>query len=87
MRQRDRPPNVLVCRAETSDLVGAACTGPIAYPFVGVANRLIEVDVSTSVAPQVGTAGATYIAVLAYTAPTTTIEHIVGRHSLATAQA
>jgi hypothetical protein len=70
--------NLFVCRAQNSDLVGAACSGPIAHAFTGVANRLLEVDVSTSIATQVGTAGLNYLAVLAYSTPTTTTDHIVG---------
>ena len=67
-----------VCRAQHADLVGAACTGPTARPFTGAANRLLEVDVSSAIGPQVGTAGLNYLAVLAYTAPTTTTDRIVG---------
>ena len=35
-------------------------------------------DVSSAISPQVGAAGLNYLAVLAYTAPTTTTDHIVG---------
>jgi N-acetylneuraminic acid mutarotase len=70
--------NVFVCRAQNSDLVGAACTGAIPHAFVGVTNRLLEVDVSAAIGAQVGAAGLNYLAVLAYTTPTTTTDHIVG---------
>jgi hypothetical protein len=69
---------VFVCRAQNSDLVGASCTGPISHAFTSVANRLLEVDVSATIAAQVGAAGLNYLAVLAYTTPTTTTDHIVG---------
>jgi hypothetical protein len=69
---------VYVCRAASSDLVGAACSGPVAHNFVGVANRLIEVDVSAAIAPRVGAPGVNYLGVLAYTTPTTGTDHILG---------
>ena len=70
--------NLIVCRAQNSDLVGAACTGPTPHAFAGVANHLLEIDVSAAVGAQVGTAGLNYVAVLAYTTPTTATDHILG---------
>jgi hypothetical protein len=70
--------NLFVCRAQNSDLVGAACTGPLAHAFTGVTNELLEVDVSAAIGAQVGAAGLNYLAVLAYTTPTTVTDHIVG---------
>ena len=70
--------NIFVCRAENGVPVGSACTGPVAHAFTGVANQLLEVDVSAAIAAQVGIPGQTHVAVLAYTTPTTTTDHIVG---------
>jgi hypothetical protein len=70
--------NVFVCRAQNSDLVGAACTGPVPYSMVGAAGRVLAVDTSTAIAPHVGAAGLNYLAVLAYTTPTTATDHILG---------
>ena len=55
--------NLFVCRAQNSDLVGAACTGPLPHAFTGVTNRLLEVDVSAAIGAQVGAAGLNYLAV------------------------
>jgi hypothetical protein len=70
--------HVFVCTAKNSDLVGAACSGPIDRPFTGVTNRLVEVDISTALAARVAEPGARYIAIAAYTTPTFTTDHIVG---------
>jgi hypothetical protein len=70
--------NVLICRAENADAVTAACVGPLPEAFTGVANELLEVDVSAMVGPGVGAPGLRYLAVLAFTTPTTTTDHIVG---------
>ena len=70
--------HVHICTAENSDMVGASCAGPIDQPFVGVANRLIEVDVSAALAPSVTNPGTRYLAIAAYTTPTFTTDHIVG---------
>ena len=69
---------LFVCAAKSGDLAAAACTGPFNHAFTGVANQLLEVDVSAAIGPQVGVAGTNHIAVLAYTAPTTATDHIVG---------
>ena len=48
------------------------------HAFTGVVNQLIEVDVTATVAGQVGVPGATYLAIVAYTTPTTGTDHVVG---------
>lgn len=70
--------NIIICSAENGGPVPGACAGPTPHAFTGVANQLVEVDISAIVAPKVGTPGATYIAVLAYTTPTTATDHLVG---------
>ena len=70
--------HLFVCTAENSDMVGASCNGPIDQAFTGVVNQLIEVDVSTALAPSVTGPGVQYLAVAAYTTPTITTDHIVG---------
>jgi hypothetical protein len=67
-----------VCAAEHADLALSACAGPFNHPFTGVTNRLHEVDISAGIAPLVGIPGQTYLAILAFTAPTTGTDHIVG---------
>jgi hypothetical protein len=69
---------VRVCRAENAEAVTAACAGPFTEAFEGVANELLEVDISAMVAPGVGAPGLRYLAVLAFATPTTTTDHIVG---------
>jgi hypothetical protein len=46
--------------------------------FTGVVNQLAEVVIGPSIASRIGTPGANYLAVLAYSTPTTTTDHIVG---------
>jgi hypothetical protein len=70
--------NVLVCTAQNGNLVAGTCAGPFAQPFTGVANQLVEVEIGALIASRIGTAGANYLAVLAYTTPTTTTDHIIG---------
>jgi hypothetical protein len=70
--------NLGICRAENAEAVNAACVGPFAEAFTGVANELLEVDISALVGPGVGAPGLRYLAVLAFTTPTTTTDHIVG---------
>ena len=70
--------HVHICTAQNSDMVAASCSGPVDQPFVGVANHLIEVDVSAAVAARVTNPGARYLAIAAYTTPTFTTDHIVG---------
>ena len=70
--------NVFVCAAEAGQPVAGACAGPFAHAFTGVVNQLTEVDISADVAPRVGVAGANHLAVVAYTTPTTTTDHLVG---------
>jgi hypothetical protein len=42
--------HVYVCSATNAELVGAACSGPLDHSFTGVANRLVEVDISFALA-------------------------------------
>jgi hypothetical protein len=69
--------NLFVCQAENADIVGT-CTGPLPHAFTGVANQLTEIDISASIGPRVGSAGLNYLAVLAYTTPTTGSDRILG---------
>ena len=70
--------NVLICPAQNGNLVAGACAGPFTQAFTGVVNQLTEVDISGIVSPRVGAPGANYLAVLAYSTPTTGTDHIVG---------
>ena len=70
--------NVFVCGAQNGNSAVAGCAGPFAQPFTGVANQLVEVEIGPLIGSRVGTPGANYVTVLAYTAPTTGTDHIVG---------
>jgi hypothetical protein len=70
--------NLFVCAAANGEVVTAGCTGPHALPFAGVANQLLEVDVSTAIASSVGIPGANHVSVLAYTSPTAGTDRILG---------
>jgi hypothetical protein len=70
--------NLRVCRAENAEQVTAACAGPFTQTFDGVPNELLEVDISAILGPAVGAPGLRYLAVLAFTTPTTATDHIVG---------
>jgi len=70
--------NVLVCAAQNGSPVAGTCAGPFPQAFTGVPNQLVEVDIAPAIASRIGAPGATYIAVLTYTTPTTTTDHIVG---------
>jgi hypothetical protein len=70
--------NIFVCPAQNGNAVAAACGGPFTQAFTGVTNQLVEVDISSLIASRIGTPGANYLAVLAYTTPTTSTDHIVG---------
>ena len=70
---------VFVCAAEDTDPVGPGlCSGQVDHALVGVVNELHEIDITAAVAPWVGVPGLTNLAVLAYTAPTTLTDRIVG---------
>ena len=70
---------VFVCAAQDTDPVGPGlCSGQVDHAFVGVVDQLHEIDITAAVAPSVGAAGLTNLAVLAYTAPTTLTDRIVG---------
>ena len=70
--------NLYVCQAESGDVAAGNCAGPFGQSFTGVANQLIEVDVSAMIGPSVRFPGDSYLAIVAYTTPTTTSDHIVG---------
>src|SRR5262245_56905708 len=71
--------HVIVCPAQNSDpAVGANCITPPRVSYTGSSNRLVEVDISGWIGPIVGTPGANYLAVIAYTTPNTATDHIVG---------
>jgi hypothetical protein len=71
--------SMLVCSSKDGELVTNNCAGPSSKPFVvGVANQLVEVEIAGFLAPFIGTPGATYLSVIAYTTPTTGSDHIVG---------
>jgi Chaperone of endosialidase len=70
--------NVHICRAENAGAATAACVGPFAEAFTGVPNELLEVDISALLGPGVGAPGLRYLAVLAFTTPTTATDHVVG---------
>jgi hypothetical protein len=70
--------NIFVCTSKNGDAVRGNCAGPSSKPFVGVANQLVEVEIAGILAPYIGTPGANYLAVVAYTTPATTGDHIVG---------
>ena len=70
--------NVLVCAAQNGTAVAGACAGPFPQPFVSVANQLVEVDISAALSSHIGAPGVRYVAVLAFTTPTTTTDHILG---------
>ena len=70
--------NVIVCAAQSGQPVAGSCSGLSAHPFTGVPNQLIEVDISADLAPKVGAAGLNNLAVVAFTTPTTTTDHVAG---------
>ncbi len=49
--------NVILCSAQHGDPVVDACVGPVPHGFTGVGDQLTEVDVSATVAAQVGVPG------------------------------
>jgi len=71
--------NIYVCPAQNRDTLGlSACFGPFAQAFSGPANQLIEVEIGPLIATHLGSAGTHYVAVLAFTTPTTFTDHLVG---------
>ena len=67
-----------VCAAENGSGVLANCTGPFSQTFTSAENLLTEVEIGGVLGQHVGTPGSTYLAVLAYTTPAITTDHIVG---------
>ena len=47
--------NAFVCPAQNGNAVAAACGGPFTQAFSGVANQLVEVDISSLIASRIGT--------------------------------
>jgi len=70
--------NVFVCAAQNGNLVGASCAGPFTQVFSAGVNQLSEVEIGPMLASRIGVPGANYLAVLAYSTPTTSTDHIVG---------
>jgi hypothetical protein len=70
--------NVFVCSSKNGDTASGNCTGPSTKPFTAVPNTLMEVEIAGILAPYIGSPGASYLAVIAYTTPTTASDHIVG---------
>jgi len=70
--------NVFICPAQNGNSVSAGCAGPFPQAFTGAANQLVEVEIGGLLGSRIGTPGATYLAVLAYTAPTTSSDHVLG---------
>ena len=67
-----------LCPAAANQNISANCAGPFAKSFTSTANQLVEIDISGPVAAHLGTPGASYLSVLAFTSPTTATDHIVG---------
>lgn len=67
-----------VCAAENGDTVSADCTGPFVQVFTSTPNQLVDVEIGGVLSQHIGTAGSTYLAVLAYTTPALATDHIVG---------
>lgn len=71
--------NVIVCRGQSGDGAVAACSpAVVSYPLDRQANMLADVDITSALQSSIGTAGQTYLTVLAYTTPTTAADRIVG---------
>ena len=47
---------VIVCAAQHGTTVVGDCSAAATLPFTGVANQLVEIDVSASLASRIGTA-------------------------------
>jgi hypothetical protein len=69
---------LLVCSSKNGDAATANCAAPSSKSFVGVANQLMEIEVASILLPYIGSPGANYLAVVAFTTPTTATDHIVG---------
>jgi hypothetical protein len=70
---------VFVCAAKNADLANASCTSAVSsHSFTAILNQLVEVEIGPDLTSRIGTPGANYLAVLAFTTPNTTTDHIVG---------
>ena len=70
--------NVIVCRGASGDGAVSACGSTMTYPLSRVANTLVDVDISSALQGGLGTAGQSYLSVLAFTTPNTTADRLVG---------
>ena len=70
--------SIFVCSSKSGEAASANCAGPSSKPYIGVANQLMEVEIAGILAPYIGTPGASYLAVIAYTTPSTATDHVVG---------
>lgn len=71
--------NLFVCSGQNGSAISpGACASATPIGFAGVANQLVEVDISAALTGRVGAAGTSYLAILAYPAPTTATDRIVG---------
>ena len=67
-----------VCTAQSGQIVNANCSSAVTQGFTSTGTRLLEVDISAAIGARLGTPGASYVSVLAFTTPTTTTDHVVG---------
>jgi len=67
-----------ICTAQNGSSVTGDCTGPFVQTFPSVANQLIEVEIGGVLSQHIGTPGANYLAIFAYTTPAIATDHIVG---------
>jgi hypothetical protein len=70
--------NVFVCQGQNGGLVSTGCASLSTQTFAGGANQLVEVEIGPMLAPAMAVPGAKYLAILAFTTPATTTDHIVG---------
>jgi hypothetical protein len=70
--------HIFVCAAQNAQIVTANCNGPIDHPFTGATNQLSEVEIGPAISGKIGAAGVGYMAIIAYTTPTTATDHLVG---------
>jgi hypothetical protein len=70
--------SVMVCPAQNGAAVTTGCSSLSAQGFTGKPNQLVEVEIGPMLSPIMALPGTKYLAVLAFTMPTTTTDHIVG---------
>ena len=70
---------IYACEAFNGSMAGALCSGPSSVLFTRTANQLQEIDISAALAGTIGIPGIRpYLALLAFTTPTTAADHFVG---------